>query len=205
LIAILFYVVLISVIILAGCDNYDTTTSDEKIITSFKIEAAVGVISGQAITVTVPYGTDLVSLLPVIGFTGKSISPASGTVQDFTSPVIYQVTADDGSTRDYTAIVQFAAGKPSVTIAFTKLNSETVDLATNSESDLSRDTKDTLQISVSGSSQTRWFIDGEEQSETAGTITIEAIRYPLGIHHVTEPVYTDAVPYSDEVNFKVVK
>jgi hypothetical protein len=179
--------------------------SDAKGITSFTIGNAISVITEQAITVTVPYGTDITGLVPVIGFTGKTVSPGSGTAQDFTTPVTYQVTADDGSTRDYTVTVQFGTGKPSVTIEFTALISEEVDLTGDSENDLSRNGKHTLQISVADSTQVRWFIDGEEQGETAGTITIDAIDYPVGIHRVTALVYRDEVPYSDELIFKVVK
>lgn len=40
-------------------------------------------------------------LVPTIGFTGKSIEPANRTVQDFTAPVSYKLTADDGSTKTY--------------------------------------------------------------------------------------------------------
>jgi hypothetical protein len=179
--------------------------SDAKAITSFNIGNAIGVIDEQVITVTVPYGTDITGLSSVVGFTGKTISPASGTAQDFTNPVTYRVTVDDGSARDYTVTVQFAAGKPSVSIAFTALTSETVDLTLDSEQAISRAAKNTLQISVTGSPQVRWFIDGAEQSVTDGTITITAIDYPVGIHRVTALVYTGEAPYADEVIFKVVK
>jgi uncharacterized protein YcfJ len=179
--------------------------SDAKAITSFNIGNAVGTIEEQAISVTVPYGTDITSLSPVIGFTGATVNPASGTPQDFANPVTYQVAADDGSTKDYTVTVQFAAGKPLVTVAFTALTSEAVDLTLDPESDLSRTAKDTLQISVTGSPQVRWFINGGEQSATDGTITIAAIDYPVGIHRVTALVYKGMVPYSDEVIFKIVK
>jgi hypothetical protein len=204
-IAILFCVVLLPVFIITGCDNHDTI-SDEKDITSFRIGELEGVISGQTITVTVPYGTDLTSLTPVIEFTGKSISPASGTAQDFSNPVTYRVTADDGSVRDYTVTAQFADGKPSVTIAFEAFTSETVDLTADSTSDISRAAKDTLQISLAGiDGPIRWFINGDEQSETGGAITIAAADYPIGIHRVTALAYKDEVPYADEVIFKVVK
>jgi hypothetical protein len=163
-------------------------------------------IDEDAITVTVPYDTDITSFSPVILFTGKSVNPASGTPQDFTSPVTYRVTADDGSTRDYTVTVQFATGQPSITIAFTPLASETIDLSLNSENDLSREQDNTLQISVDGNTPlVRWFINGEEQDETSVDLTIAARDYPVGIHHATALVYKDEIPYSNEVTFKVVK
>jgi hypothetical protein len=80
-----------------------------KEITSFSFvsPAASGVINEAAktIAVTVPFGTDVTSLTPTIVHTGASITPASGTSQDFSSPVIYTVTAEDGTTAQYTVTV----------------------------------------------------------------------------------------------------
>jgi hypothetical protein len=65
-----------------------------------------GVITGTNIAITVPYGTNVTALAPTgINITGASVTPASGVPQDFTNPVIYTVTADDGSTREYTVTV----------------------------------------------------------------------------------------------------
>jgi hypothetical protein len=177
--------------------------SDAKAISSFVIGSTAGEIGEQAITITVPYGTDITSLSPVIKFTGSAVNPASGTAQDFTSPVTYRVTADDGSTRDYVVAVQ-SEGRSPISISFVSLPYETVDLTADSEKDLSRTQKDTLRITLSGA-PARWFIDGEEQSETGSTLNIAAINYPVGIHHVTALVYNDGIPYSDDLIFKVVK
>lgn len=63
-------------------------------------------------TVTVYYleGTqqpqDFASLKPTIELSaGATISPASGVAQDFTNPVEYTVTAEDGTTKIYTVTV----------------------------------------------------------------------------------------------------
>jgi hypothetical protein len=48
-----------------------------------------------------PPGTNTASLTPTIEYIGKSISPGSGEVQNFSSPVTYRVTAENGSWRDY--------------------------------------------------------------------------------------------------------
>ncbi|MDR0623284.1 MAG: DUF5018 domain-containing protein [Treponema sp.] len=48
-----------------------------------------------------PDGTSITSLKPTVAFTGKSLSPGSGISGDFSSPVIYTVTAEDGTSRDY--------------------------------------------------------------------------------------------------------
>lgn len=82
--------------------------SNSKDITSFVIGSSVGVITGTDISVTVPFGTDVTSLAPVIVHTGTSVNPASGAAQNFTTPVDYTVTAANGSTKVYTATVTIA-------------------------------------------------------------------------------------------------
>jgi len=53
-------------------------------------------------------GVDPTNLTPAIVFEGESISPADGVPQNFTSPVVYTVTACiDGSTQDYTVELIF--------------------------------------------------------------------------------------------------
>lgn len=78
-------------------------------ILEFEIEEADGdpVFEGDSILITVRDGTDVSSLVPEIEISDSAtISPASGVAQDFTSPVIYTVTAEDGTTsKDWTVIV----------------------------------------------------------------------------------------------------
>ncbi|WP_164997839.1 S8 family serine peptidase, partial [Methanolobus psychrotolerans] len=71
---------------------------------SFTDPAVAGVINEAArtISITVPYGTDVTGLTPTIVHTGASITPGNGIAQDFTNPVTYTVTAEDGTTRSYT-------------------------------------------------------------------------------------------------------
>jgi hypothetical protein len=63
-----------------------------------------GTISGTNIALTVPYGTALTSLVATFTATGTSVAVGntvqkSGvTANNFTSPVIYVVTAADGTT-----------------------------------------------------------------------------------------------------------
>jgi hypothetical protein len=84
-----------------------------KTITAFDFSdpAAIGVIgeASHAISLAVPFGTDVTALVPNIVHTGASISPASGTAQDFTAPVAYTVAANDGSTQEYRATVYVMA------------------------------------------------------------------------------------------------
>ncbi len=90
----------------------------QKDITSFSFPEGTGVIVGTDISVTVPDGTDVTSLTPTIVHTGASISPASGVVGDFSSPVVYTVTALDASTKDYTVTVTVQPIAVSITSPF---------------------------------------------------------------------------------------
>jgi uncharacterized protein (TIGR02145 family) len=83
---------------------------DAKQITAFSFTApqAVGVIdeSAKSITVNVPAGTVVTALTPTIKVSEKAtVSPSSGVVQNFTNPVKYIVTAENGSTAIYTVAV----------------------------------------------------------------------------------------------------
>ena len=91
-----------------GGSNLNSENSN-KDITSFSINGLVGIISGTDISVTVPNGTNIVSLTPTMVHTGASINPATGVAQNFTNPVTYTVTASDNSTKTYTITVAIAA------------------------------------------------------------------------------------------------
>ena len=86
-----------------------------KKITAFSITtpAAVGVINeeGKTITITVPASTNVTALVPTITISKKAkISPASGTAQNFTTPVTYTVTAEDKSSVNYRVTVTVLGG-----------------------------------------------------------------------------------------------
>ena len=76
---------------------------------SFTQQTGVAVINEVAHTVVVGVatGTTLTSLVPTIAVSaGATIAPASGVAQDFSSDVVYTVTAQDGSTtRAWTVTV----------------------------------------------------------------------------------------------------
>jgi len=78
-----------------------------------------GMISGTNVTLTVPYGTNLTSLNPTCTVSpGATVSPASGSANNFTNPVSYTVTTQDGTaSRIYlvTVIVE-SAPNASVTV-----------------------------------------------------------------------------------------
>jgi hypothetical protein len=86
--------------------------SAAKSITAFKFSGLAQEVSAtideesKKISATVPNGANVTALAPTISLSEKAtVSPASGTATDFTSPVTYTVTAEDGSTAAYKVTV----------------------------------------------------------------------------------------------------
>ncbi|WP_320019542.1 endonuclease [Labilibaculum manganireducens] len=82
--------------------------SSAKTITSFVIDGKAGTLNEDAHTigVTLPESTNVTALSPVIEISDKAtVLPASGASQDFTNPVTYTVTAEDGSSQEYVVAV----------------------------------------------------------------------------------------------------
>jgi len=100
-----------------GGSDYTSALSSAKAITAFNLVspvAATGVITDatHTIAITVPYNTTSVTQL-VATFTttgtsvkvGSTIQVSGTTANDFTSPVVYTVTAADATTQNYTVTV----------------------------------------------------------------------------------------------------
>ncbi|MFV0390866.1 MAG: DUF5018 domain-containing protein [Paludibacteraceae bacterium] len=110
----IFATVALCVSFICSCDSgNDPKFSSENEIKSFIISnlnpQITGVInqSAKTVTVSVPYNTNLTTLVPIITTSEKStVSPISAVVQDFTNPVLYMVTAEDKSTAVYTVTVK---------------------------------------------------------------------------------------------------
>ncbi|MCK9420600.1 MAG: DUF5018 domain-containing protein [Nitrospirae bacterium] len=97
--------------------NYTVTVTvayrTDKAITSYSISGVAGTIDENAKTISVNLSglTDVTALTATFATSGTSVT-AGGTVQvsgvtknDFTNPVVYTVTAADGSHVDYTVTV----------------------------------------------------------------------------------------------------
>jgi hypothetical protein len=137
---------------------------DAKAITAFTITSpvsAAGTINeaSKTITVTVPYGTDITKMKPALIHTGKTISPAGETERDFTYPVTYTVTAEDGTDQNYKVTVKAAPGitisgitvKGLPSLKFTGAPSSPVDASTIIIIDISGDvTVDSWYIGITG-------------------------------------------------------
>ena len=84
--------------------------NDEAEILTFELTEQTGAASinsfAGTISIEVSNGSNLAFLVPTITIsTDASITPASGTGQNFTAPFIYTVTAQDGTTKTWTVTV----------------------------------------------------------------------------------------------------
>jgi hypothetical protein len=97
-------------------DHFGAST--EKKILSFKLENQVGNTQinqeTRSIAITVSAEAQLTSLkaVEISASTFAKVSPAIGEAQDFTSPVIYAVIAEDGSAVEYTVTVKQEGSEP---------------------------------------------------------------------------------------------
>jgi hypothetical protein len=112
----------------ALADNLPSTATT---ITSFNFASpsVTGTVDNTAHTValTVPFGTTVTNLTPTIALaTGATISPTSGSAQDFISPVTYTVTAQDGMTSQTYAVTVTVAANTSTSITSFNFTSPSV-------------------------------------------------------------------------------
>ena len=85
--------------------------SAENDLLSFVFEtldpAVSATITGTEVNLVVPFGTDISALIPTIEISDlASINPASGLAQDFSSPMVYTVTAENGDEKTYSVNVE---------------------------------------------------------------------------------------------------
>ena len=93
--------------------KWETATTTAKGITSFSINGVAGAVNSttNTITITLPRGTDVTKLTPVIATNGvKSLTPGSGVTVDFTNAVTYTAAVEDGSSKTYTVTVYVDKG-----------------------------------------------------------------------------------------------
>lgn len=111
---VLFLTVILAVV-MAGCFEKKEEApklSSAKEITGISVNSSKGLISGtisgSSIEIVLPYGTDKTQITPIIAISGKTVVPASGTLQNFTTAVAFTVTAEDGSTKVYNVSVSLS-------------------------------------------------------------------------------------------------
>ncbi|MBD0778973.1 leucine-rich repeat domain-containing protein [Maribacter sp. ANRC-HE7] len=177
-IEVIIIILLFLMIGLTGCSKDDDSgskeiaKSSEKQITSFVFRSAntffqtdlVATIDkeNKTVDVTVPPDADVSSLLPEIKIS-KGATIDKTTAQNFTQPVIYVVTAEDGSTATYTITVHFPLTQrqilqaildvnPGNTISWDLLNTDDLNdldgVVTNTEDKITRLTLGELGITA---------------------------------------------------------
>ena len=93
--------------------KWETATTTAKGITSFSINGVAGAVNNttNTITITLPRGTDVTKLTPVIATNGvKSLTPGNGVTVNFTNAVTYTAAMEDGSSKTYTVTVYVDKG-----------------------------------------------------------------------------------------------
>lgn len=93
--------------------KWETATTTVKGITGYAINGVAGAVnnSTNTITITMPRGTDVTKLTPVIATNGvKSLTPGNGVTVDFTNAVTYTAAMEDGSSKTYTVTVYVDKG-----------------------------------------------------------------------------------------------
>ncbi|MDO8723329.1 MAG: ice-binding family protein [Syntrophales bacterium] len=114
----MWFLVLLLAAFMAGCASNETETGNSaKAITSYSIGEVAGIVNEtqKTISATMPYGTSVTALAATFTTTGTSVKvgtttqTSAATLNDFTSPVAYIVTAADGTTSTYTVTVTVAS------------------------------------------------------------------------------------------------
>ena len=104
---ILWLFTIVVMIITMGCSKDEK--SDEKVLISFSIpnQTCDVTIDGRNVIVDMYQYVDLSKLTPIMVISdGATVKPASGVMVDFTNPVFYIVTAQNGSVMTYVVTVQ---------------------------------------------------------------------------------------------------
>ncbi|WP_028665557.1 DUF5018 domain-containing protein [Runella zeae] len=128
-----YYLFLVLILLFSACSQkqFEPTKSSAKNILLFSFESFAPSIKAaidsnqKVITAVLPIGTDASKLTPTIVISEKAtVAPASGVVQDFTKPVTYTITAEDGSSQSF--VVQLSVAKSTAkiikTFVFQSLN-----------------------------------------------------------------------------------
>ena len=179
-----------------------------KDIMTFTINGIDGDIKSDTIGITVPHGTDVKSLAPEIGITGVSVSPATGEAQDFEKPVMYTVTAADGSTKTYTVTVTVALDSAKDIMTFIingksgRIESDTIVITVPHGTDLKYLTP---EIGITGESVSPASGVRQDFSTSPVVYTVTAFDGTTKEYTVSVEVESDVLVFSaDGVSFNMV-
>ncbi|WP_422859691.1 DUF5018 domain-containing protein [Flagellimonas sp. S174] len=141
----IYLTIAVSILLVASCSTDTSNEQQEerssgKRILEFSVLGLSGMINQEdnIISLVVPDDSDLTTLAPTLSISeNASVSPASGTSQDFTTSVEYIVSAEDGTTQNYlvtinTLTYSFTVGSKSYELIRDELNwNEATEFATS--------------------------------------------------------------------------
>jgi hypothetical protein len=176
--------------------------SGEKSISAFTIGGVAGVVDegAKTITVTLPYGTEDFA----VAYTASEYAEVSlKSYGDVPGDTVYTVTAENGSTQDYTVKIVYR-GQESVLIGFADEGAEA--LAPGAAISLSKtgSLKTTTLTAEPGYETYEWLVDAALKG-TGRSLTLDAAVYALGKHYLSLEVVKDGKRYSKELTFTVVQ
>ena len=152
------------------------------------------IVIAKTITVSFPGYTVITALVPAISVSPEAtVSPPPGQAQNFSGPVTYTVTAEDGSFAVYTVTVT-APGQGGVTMVFP------ADAASGALTDTpivlnKTPIPTTHTLTVSGDFDTyRWRVNGAFK-ENGKSITLNAADYTAAAYQITLEVTLNGVVY----------
>lgn len=186
----------------------DVALSADKGISAFSFLAAknagltndvTATINGTTITATVPFGTNLTALVASFTFTGETIvagttMQVSGTTaNNFTSPVTYTVTAEDGSAQNFLVTVTAAPSNAKA------INTFVFEAADNPG--VGGLTTDVVAV-VSGMMISATVPFGTDVTDLVATFTTTGTSVRVGT--VVQTSGTTANDFTDDVDYTVV-
>ena len=203
-------------VVIVKVDPGTISKSTEKNIVSFTFvsPAATGYINGENISVTLPYGTDLTNLVASFTLSDKATAQVNGVLQvsgvtkiNFSTPVIYTITAEDGSVKSYTVMVGLAknSAKELTSYLFTKpvasgvFNGNTISLQVPFGTDVTKlianfTASSGAQVKVNGVIQ----ISGTTSNDFTSPVTYTVLADDGTSQDYTVVVYVLAEPKSGE-------
>ena len=115
----LLIILTFALIFLNGCGSKSDSLSSAKEISTYSVDGITGTIneSGKTINVVIPFSADITGLIATFTTTGSnvkigSVTQESGvTANNFTNPLIYTITAADGTTANYAVTVTLSSEK----------------------------------------------------------------------------------------------
>ncbi|WP_413666659.1 PQQ-binding-like beta-propeller repeat protein [Mucilaginibacter sp. Mucisp86] len=115
-------ILILALLLIVSCKKQKPELSTDKYLIQFRLPISGNPsvledihIGDDTVSINISPGVSLSDITPTISFVGKSISPSTTSSEDFTKPVRYTITAQDGSTKTYVVSVRFFSSTKSIT------------------------------------------------------------------------------------------